>query len=241
MAINGEFRALKIKKWLVLFILLIWVALESKINGHSVRCGGSLIKVDQVLTAAFCVYNATTTTITLGAHNLEEKEDTQVTLESSNYTIHEEYNWTSHTNDIAIIRLGQSVNLTSAISTIETPPLKDILLTYDDDLGLVAGWGKYSDVESIYSNVLRKIEVTIIPYLACTISYLFKVQQTEMCTTGLQNSKNICLGDSGSPLVVNGTQVGIASYGSDFGCSVGAPAVHTRLTRFASWLSQNVQ
>lgn len=30
------------------------------------------------------------------------------------------------------------------------------------------------------------------------------------------------------------------SYGSDFGCSVGAPGVHTRLTNYYFWLSEHV-
>lgn len=79
--------------------------------------------------------------------------------------------------------------------------------TYADDLGMLVGWGKINDTSAEYSTVPRKIEVTIIPYLSCALSYLFKVQMSQICTTGLQEGKNICLGDSGSPLVVNGTQV----------------------------------
>ncbi|ERL89799.1 hypothetical protein D910_07160 [Dendroctonus ponderosae] len=210
-------------------------ALQTEINGRTIRCGGSLIEVNKVLTAASCVYGASSVTIKLGAHNLEE-DGAQVKLNSSVFTIHQDFDPDLHLHDIAIVHLEQNVTLNDSISTISTPPLGDILLTFADDLGMVAGWGKINDTDPNYSNVLRKIEMTIIPFLACTIPYLGKVQTSQICTTGMQNGKNICLGDSGSPLVVNGTQVGIASYGSDLGCSVGAPGVFTRLTSYYFWL-----
>ncbi|XP_066245763.1 chymotrypsin-like [Euwallacea similis] len=218
------------------------VFLESVINGRTVRCGGSLVRQDQILTAASCLYEAENVSIIVGAHNIEQNETTQFKIKgATNFTIHENYTSETRANDIALINLDINVPLANdSIALISTPPLADILQTYADDLGLVAGWGKTNDTDPTYSPVLRKIEITIIPFLSCTIPYLFKVKESQICTSGIQNSKNICLGDSGSPLVVNGTQVGVASYGSDFGCSVGAPGVYTRLTSYYSWLAANV-
>lgn len=104
-------------------------------------------------------------------------------------------------------QLSKNPHFSGAVATISTPPLVDILNTYADDLGMLVGWGKINDTSAEYSTVPRKIEVTIIPYLSCALSYLFTVQLSQICTTGLQEGKNVCLGDSGSPLVVNGTQV----------------------------------
>ncbi|CAG9763637.1 unnamed protein product [Ceutorhynchus assimilis] len=214
------------------------VALESTINERTIRCSGSLIETNKVLTAAYCVYGAKSVSITLGAHNLDEKEETQLKLTSTNFTIHEDYEDDTHLNNIAVIHLEKEVTLTDSINTISTPTLEDLLVSYNDDTGLVSGWGRYNDTIPDYSDVLRKIEVTIIPYLACTISYLGQIKSSQMCTSGMQDGQNICLGDTGSPLVVNGTQVGIASYGSDFGCSVGMPGVYTRLTSYFFWLTR---
>ncbi|KAH1014930.1 hypothetical protein HUJ05_012731 [Dendroctonus ponderosae] len=225
-------------------------ALQTEINGRTIRCGGSLIEVNKVLTAASCVYGYKCLEPFRNIYKIcrvflcfitidlcHPKEDgAQVKLNSSVFTIHQDFDPDLHLHDIAIVHLEQNVTLNDSISTISTPPLGDILLTFADDLGMVAGWGKINDTDPNYSNVLRKIEMTIIPFLACTIPYLGKVQTSQICTTGMQNGKNICLGDSGSPLVVNGTQVGIASYGSDLGCSVGAPGVFTRLTSYYFWL-----
>lgn len=215
------------------------VALKTVIDEKEVQCGGSLIQANKVLTAAYCVYGAETVEVILGAHNLTIVEDTQVHLESSNFTVHEEYDTENHLNDIAVVYLSEDVTLTDAIQTIQTPSLVEILDTYADETGLVAGWGKFDDNDPNYSDVLRKIEATILPHLACSIPYLFQIQTYQMCTSGVQNRQNICLGDTGSPLVVNGVQVGIASYGSDLGCSVGWPGVHTRLTSYYFWLESN--
>ncbi|KAJ8982907.1 hypothetical protein NQ317_004561 [Molorchus minor] len=60
-----------------------------------------------------------------------------------------------------------------------------------------------------------------------------------MCTSGV-SQLNICLGDSGSPLMVDGVQVGIASFGSDFGCESGFPGVYTRVTSYIDWILENM-
>lgn len=101
----------------------------------------------------------------------------------------------------------REISITENIAVIALPTLDDIFDTsYDEKLGLVAGWGKTSDTSSSSSSVLQAINVTIIPTLICEVSYLFSLTFDQMCTTGVEQ-KNICLGDSGSPLVVDGVQV----------------------------------
>ncbi|XP_050305958.1 brachyurin-like [Anthonomus grandis grandis] len=217
------------------------VALQAIIQGKAIQCGGSLVKTNKILTAASCVYEATNVTVTLGAHNLDENEETQVKIEVTNVTIHENYDPDKHYNDLAVINLDSPVELNAAMSTIPTPTLSDIIETYADELGIVAGWGKLDTTNATYSPVLRKMDATIIPFLACTISYLGQVHMNQICTTGMQDGRNICTGDAGSPLIVNGTQVGVVSYGSVLGCNVGFPGVHTRLTSFYFWLENHLQ
>lgn len=48
-----------------------------------------------------------------------------------------------------------------------------------------------------------------------------------------------CNGDSGGPLLVDGIQVGLVSFGvSD--CSAGYPSVYTRVTDFYSWINTTI-
>lgn len=84
--------------------------------------------------------------------------------------------------------------------------MTEILNSYDEKEATVAGWGKISDAVQETSNVLRSQNLTIIPVLVCEISYLLNIRLSQMCTSGF-SLKNICLGDAGGPLVLDGVLV----------------------------------
>ncbi|RZC40994.1 Trypsin domain containing protein, partial [Asbolus verrucosus] len=48
-----------------------------------------------------------------------------------------------------------------------------------------------------------------------------------------------CHGDSGGPLIFNGTLVGIVSYGVQ-PCANGYPDVYTRVSYYIDWINENV-
>lgn len=49
-----------------------------------------------------------------------------------------------------------------------------------------------------------------------------------------------CNEDSGGPLVVNGTQIAIVSFGV-VNCSAGIPSVYVRLSYFADWIDETME
>ncbi|KAL6448595.1 hypothetical protein ACFW04_000459 [Cataglyphis niger] len=79
-------------------------------------------------------------------------------------------------------------------------------------------------------------------HLASPIKYNAVVQPIKLATTDKGFEGKPCTlsgwgttrGDSGSPLVANGTQIGIVSFGQP--CAVGYPDVYTRVSSFASWI-----
>lgn len=55
--------------------------------------------------------------VILGAHNImDEKESSQQRFQTSNFKIHEAYNSSEATNDIAVIKLPKSAVLNGTIS-----------------------------------------------------------------------------------------------------------------------------
>ncbi|XP_073853256.1 chymase isoform X2 [Macaca fascicularis] len=71
-------------------------------NGPSKSCGGFLIRRNFVLTAAHCAGRSIT--VTLGAHNITEKEDTWQKLEVIKQFRHPKYNTSTLHHDIMLLK-----------------------------------------------------------------------------------------------------------------------------------------
>ncbi|CAG7728883.1 unnamed protein product [Allacma fusca] len=70
------------------------VSLQTYKNGQwTHRCGGSIISVDKVLTAAHCVYasKAKYFLVIAGEHNLQEEDKTEQVVAIKNVTIHPKF------------------------------------------------------------------------------------------------------------------------------------------------------
>ncbi|CAG7819016.1 unnamed protein product [Allacma fusca] len=73
---------------------LFHVSLQTYKNGQwTHRCGGSIISVDKVLTAAHCVYasKAKDFLVIAGEHNLQEEDKTEQVVAIKYVTIHPQF------------------------------------------------------------------------------------------------------------------------------------------------------
>lgn len=90
---------------------------------------------------------------------------------------------------------------------MKIPQWDDLAKTYDGLSGIIVGWGKTSDTANKVSDTLNYAEVTIIPLISCQIIHILEpLNLDQMCTSG-SAKVNICLGDNGGPLIVDGVQV----------------------------------
>lgn len=55
-----------------------------------------------------------------------------------------------------------------------------------------------------------------------------------------RNDQGVCNGDSGSPLVVDGVQVGITSYVM-YNCAMGYPDVFAKVFSFLDWINSTMK
>ncbi|XP_018563533.1 brachyurin [Anoplophora glabripennis] len=217
------------------------------INGNSF-CGGSLVSNNYVLTAAHCATVISTVEIILGAHNLTADEDTQLRLTASEIHVHEQYNRTDYQNDIAILRLSETVTLNDYIQTIKLPSRSEVNNTYENTVVTSTGWGLTADLdhpESLkdISPVLKYVNVAIQPLVNCGDYYnrniydIAYVTELNLCTSGYKN-KGTCRGDSGGPLIHNGIQIGLVSIGTTL-CELCSPSIFTNVAKHLDWIEAN--
>lgn len=181
--------------------------------------------------------------VILGAHNIKTNESTQIHILGERRIMHEQYNTTSFENDIALIKLAQPAPLNNFIKTVTLPSTADVEQLYTNDRVLSIGWGLTHDVAfpSIrdISTVLMAVNVTVSPLEECT-EYndnpynIIYVTDKNICTSGYR-AKGTCEGDSGSPLLFEGKQIGIVSIGPTQ-CEACYPSVYTHVAKFLSWI-----
>ncbi|XP_060149584.1 granzyme B-like isoform X2 [Globicephala melas] len=83
------------------------------------RCGGFLIREDFVLTAAHCW--GSSVNVTLGAHNIKDRERTQQVIPVRRAIPHPGYNEKNYSNDIMLLKLERKVKQTAAVRPLSLP------------------------------------------------------------------------------------------------------------------------
>ncbi|XP_061250871.1 mast cell protease 1A isoform X2 [Bos javanicus] len=208
------------------------VFLQFKISGEPQRCGGFLVREDFVLTAAHCL--GSSINVTLGAHNIMDRERTQQFIPVRRPIPYPRYNKT-WANDIMLLQLMRKANVTTAVSPISLP--RDWDTVNPGMLCSVAGWGRL-DVDMSRTKKLQEVELEVQRAEKCTSRYKYYSTTTQICVGDPRKRKSSFKGDSGGPLVCNGVAQGIVSYGKKDGTP---PRVFTRISSFLPWIQKTMK
>lgn len=81
----------------------------------------------------------------MGAHNVfTQTEATQqrIFAPGTNFRIHDNWNAVNLLNDLAVVRLSTSVVYNDFVRSVRLPNLRQVDVTFVNQLGVVSGWGR---------------------------------------------------------------------------------------------------
>lgn len=209
---------------------------------ESGMCGGTLISENFVMTAAHCVFHPTkgniidSVTIYFGEHDRYAEDDDARAVRSGLQVFLHSYNKKAHYNDVALIQLSESLQVSA---NIKPACITDESFTGKEVNATAIGWGALGSGAEL-SQVLREVDIPVLDDSMCEKSYKTHFYpEYMMCAGYLNGTKDTCQGDSGGPLFIREndqfTVIGMTSFG--LGCaSEGYPGIYTRISAYSSWV-----
>ncbi|KAL0125731.1 hypothetical protein PUN28_004650 [Cardiocondyla obscurior] len=218
---------------------------------YSHLCGGTYVACRFVLSAAHCMVRplldgtwvpenpryffviAGATYVYLPGWGSKQVEFVDKTLP------HAGFRFSDLRNDIGLFRLKRPLYRNTDVQYVTLPVvyITDIFQIYTEDC-VTVGWGQHIPGSHQGSGTyLRHVQIPLILPDKCPMPSVHKEKQ--LCAGLLEGGRDSCRGDSGGPLLCNGTQVGIVSWGE--GCAVpNAPGVYTRVDFYLEWLNKSI-
>ncbi|ALC43202.1 CG6462, partial [Drosophila busckii] len=221
-------------------------------NGSYRQCGGSLISLSFVLTAAHCLKDVASGVVYLGSNNyaVAATAAERFEVQTQQFIIYPGYLGFGGYNDLALIQLPKQAQRTAKVQPIRLAQRFMRQSYLQGQLVSSAGWGALGDGKAerqsleptAEDNLLHYVDVQVMEQQRCICYFLpgLVSAHRHICTDG-RGGRGACDGDSGGPLVYQWRNVsyliGLTTFGTAEGCELNGPTVYTRLTAYLEWIS----
>ncbi|XP_054715313.1 U21-ctenitoxin-Pn1a-like [Uloborus diversus] len=216
------------------------VSMFREANDFRHWCGATILNERWIITAAHCIHYPDEPwryTVFAGLHKLSAEDSSTVrSYKISEIHIHENFDSSSFSNDIALLKTQNPIDVAGSGGYINGICLPK---STEDPTGFsrATGWG-YTRQGGYKSDVLKQVLLPMVDRDTCNDIFHDEVYSNMICAG--KEGRDTCQADSGGPLFQtdeNGisTLIGITSFG--LGCGRD-PGVYTKVAFFHDWMTK---
>uniref|UniRef100_A0AB38ZEF3 Venom S1 protease 40 n=1 Tax=Ectomocoris sp. TaxID=3104572 RepID=A0AB38ZEF3_9HEMI len=206
------------------------------------HCGGTIISLWHVLTAAHCTDGYISLVVTAGDYDRTGYK-VSVTYRVKKIIDHQNYNKVILKHDISLLVLATSVQESNTIGIACLPRSNQNM---DRKKVRFIGWGaiKY---QGPMTDLPQKTDLFVVDIHTCSLAWPHHITtfpQTQICTYAKGTTP--CQGDSGGPVVYldpltnRYTLVALVSFGP-WCADVPIPSVQTSVAHYLEWIKKNIE
>ncbi|XP_059521461.1 kallikrein-7-like isoform X1 [Myotis daubentonii] len=198
-------------------------------DNNEFQCSGVLVNQQWVLTVAHC--HQSEYIVQMGSDLLVDGRAERMRATES--FIHPWYINGTYYHDIMLVKLSSPATLSPTVSTIDLPSSCKGRGTSCT----VSGWGlTTADAAATNPSELMCSNVNIISYQECQQSYRYLLKKYMLCAAPPDGLSDSCRGDSGNPLICEGSLQGLVSAGYIPCIPPFKPVIYTRICMYRKWL-----